>query len=66
MKYIGQTALSRQTDVAIFALPIIVTSEEVCDPSASLRTSCHAFCCHERRTVKRAWQQKLHAYLQLG
>jgi hypothetical protein len=33
MKDNGQTALSRQTDVAIFALPIIVTSEEVCDAS---------------------------------
>ena len=31
MKDNGQTALSRQTDVAIFALPIIVPSEEVCD-----------------------------------
>jgi len=28
---ISQTALSRQTDVAIFALPINVPSEEVCD-----------------------------------
>ncbi|TAH06425.1 MAG: hypothetical protein EAZ16_00010 [Sphingobacteriales bacterium] len=33
MKDNGQTALSRQTDVAIFALPIIVPSEEVCDAS---------------------------------
>ena len=31
MKDNGLTALSRQTDVAIFALPIIVPSEEVCD-----------------------------------
>jgi len=31
MKDNGQTALSRQTYVAIFALPIIVPSEEVCD-----------------------------------
>jgi hypothetical protein len=33
MKDNGQTALSRQTEVAIFALPIIVTSEELCDAS---------------------------------
>jgi len=31
MKNNGQTALSSHTDVAIFALPIIVPSEEVCD-----------------------------------
>jgi len=31
MKEIGLTAQSRQTDVAIFALPIIVPSEQVCD-----------------------------------
>jgi len=31
MKDNGLTAQSRQTDVAIFALPIIVPSDEVCD-----------------------------------
>jgi len=31
MKDNGLTALSRQTDVAIFALPIIVPSEQECD-----------------------------------
>jgi len=45
MKDNGLTALSRKTDVAIFALPIIVTSEEVCNPQinpgvdASLRVN---------------------------
>ena len=43
MKDNGQTALSRQTDVAIFALPIIVPSEEVCDARGdAMKNNCRA------------------------
>ena len=41
-----------------------IQNVQVCDPSAPLRTGCHASlkCRHERGTVKRAWQVKPHIY----
>ena len=38
-------------------------SAQVCDPSAPLRTGCHASlkCRHERGTLKRAWQVKMNS-----